>query len=468
MISRLLYSLAWYLITPALIGYLLWRSRRQPEYRKHWRERWAWVPRRRRRGRPLIWIHAVSVGETRAAEPLIRALQGRYPHAEWLLTCTTPTGREAARTLFGESVRLSYLPYDYPLAMRRFLKAWGPSIGIVMETELWPNLTAQAQRLRVPLAAVNVRLSERSLQKGERYGSLIRDALSRMDTVAAQTKEDAKRLARLGRNDIRITGNLKFDVLPSAPMVQLGGRWKQALGKRQVVLAASTRDGEEALLLDAWSRYWAQPRAESQGARPVPLLLLVPRHPQRFDEVQALCTQSGHRVLRRSAFTTEVAPGDAGGGQAAVLSDALAQADIVLGDSMGEMFAYYAMADVAIIGGSILRFGAQNLIEASALGVPVVLGPHSFNFKEAAQQAIACGAALRVDDADQAIASSLSLLCEADRWQQMHTAALEFAAAHRGATTRTIEALEPLLIRCRGRLEQQQVPPEAMPAAGAR
>jgi len=476
-IRQSLYSLAWHLLTPLLFAYLLWRSRRQPAYRAHWRERWGLIARRRRRGKPLIWIHAVSVGETRAAEPLIRALQQRYPHAEWLLTCTTPTGREAGRGLFGDSVRQAYFPYDYPWAMRRFLKAWRPSLGIVMETELWPNLTRQAQRLRVPLAAVNVRLSERSLQKAERYGALIRDALARLDTVAAQTNEDAARLGRLGRRQVAVTGNLKFDVTPGEAMRAKGLAWRQALAGRPVVLAASTRDGEEALLLAAWKRC-------IDGAPRRPLLLLVPRHPQRFDEVEALCRHGGWQVVRRSASGSDGAvsdgsdagdgaraagPGDAGAsgiglgetglggtgssGIRSGASDAWARADIVLGDSMGEMFAYYAAADVAIIGGSLLKFGAQNLIEASALGVPVVLGPHTFNFKEAAQQAIACGAALSVTDADEAVARALGLVADADAWQASHAAALQFAGTHRGATQRTIEALEPLLVRCRLRLE---------------
>ncbi|MFT3802284.1 MAG: lipid IV(A) 3-deoxy-D-manno-octulosonic acid transferase [Burkholderiaceae bacterium] len=432
-IRQALYSTAWVLLTPALIVYLLWRSRRQPAYRSHWRERWGLIARRRRRGRPLIWVHAVSVGETRAAEPLIRALQQRYPHAEWLLTCTTPTGREAGHGLFGDTVRQAYFPYDYPWAMRRFLKAWRPSLGIVMETELWPNLTRQAKRLRVPLAAVNVRLSERSLRKAERYGALIRDALARIDTVAAQTDEDAARLGRLGRRQVAVTGNLKFDVTPADAMRERGAAWRQALAGRPVVLAASTRDGEEALLLAAWKRL-------ADGAATRPLLLLVPRHPQRFDEVDALCRQGGWRVVRRSTC----AP------------DTWAGADIVLGDSMGEMFAYYAAADAAIIGGSLLPFGAQNLIEACALGVPVVLGPHTFNFKEAAEQAIACGAALGVADADEAVARALGLVADAEAWQAMHAAALAFAGTHRGATRRTIDALEPLLLRCRLRLEPDQ------------
>ena len=462
--TRLLYSLGWWLATPLVILYLLWRARRQPAYLRHWRERWAWVPRRRRRGRPLIWVHAVSVGETRAAEPLIRALQLRYPQAEWLVTNMTPTGREAAAQLYGDSVRQAYLPYDYALAMRRFLKAWRPSVGIVMETELWPNLTAQASRLRIPLAAVNVRLSEKSLRKGQRFGSLIRDALQRLDTVAAQTPGDAERLAQLGRRDVVITGNMKFDVTPSAAGLELGRLWRQALGGRPVLLAASTREGEEALLLAAWKSRLA---ARINPDRPAPLLLIVPRHPQRFDAVMSEIEQAGWRVRRRSRLVGGGEPGPAAGGPA--LPDvidppppgAFTGLDVLLGDSMGEMSAYYAMSDLALIGGSFLRFGGQNLIEACALGVPVVLGPHTYNFALAAEQAIEAGAAWRAPDFEQALDSALELLADPAHLHSMSNMALLFANSHRGATQRTIEALEPLLERCRGRLSPDATTDEA-------
>lgn len=456
--SRLLYSLAWWFATPLVMVYLLWRARKQPAYLRHWRERWAWVPRRRRRGRPLIWVHAVSVGETRAAEPLIRALQLRYPQAEWLVTNMTPTGREAAAQLYGDSVRQAYLPYDYALAMRRFLKAWRPSFGIVMETELWPNLTAQANRLRIPIAAVNVRLSEKSLRKGLRFPTLIGDALQRLDTVAAQTPGDAERLAQLGRRDIIITGNMKFDVTPSAAGLELGRQWQQALAGRPVLLAASTREGEEVLLLAAWKKHLA---ARPNPDRSAPLLVIVPRHPQRFDDVMREIEQGGWRVGRRSALVSEGAPDgrfrSAGPSTETGLVDpglveAFKDLDVWLGDSMGEMTAYYAMADLALIGGSFLRFGGQNLIEACALGVPVVLGPHTYNFALAAEQAVEAGAGWRVVDLDQAVAGAWELLADPPHQQSMSNLALSFANSHRGATQRTIEALEPLLERCRGRL----------------
>ena len=428
--SRLLYTLGWYLATPLVLAYLLWRSYRQPEYRAHWAERWGFVGPRKSRA-PLIWIHAVSVGETRAAQPLVDALATRYPKAEWLLTCMTPTGRETGRLLFGERVRQAYLPYDYPWAARRFLAAWRPDLGIIMETELWPNLVAQAHRVRLPLALVNARLSGRSLKKGLRWVALIGPALGRLDVVAAQTESDAARLAQLGRTAVSVTGNLKFDVSPAADQLDAGRGWKSALGARAVVLAASTRDGEERLLLQAWVAAGARLLSQPAPVGMRPLLAIVPRHPQRFDEVASLAGQSGLRVARRSRI--EATDTD------------WQSADVLIGDSMGEMFAYYAMASVAIIGGSLLAFGGQNLIEACAVGVPVLVGPHTYNFAEAAEQAVAAGAALRFESAEQAVAAACSLVDEPARLADMSVAADRFARTHQGATQRTLQALAPAL-----------------------
>lgn len=464
--SRALYTLGWYLATPLVALYLLWRSRRQPEYRQHWAERWGWFAGRRAGDRePLIWVHAVSVGETRAAQPLLAALSARHPRAKLLLTCMTPTGRATAATLFADllaSGRLvqAYLPYDYPHAVRAFLHAWRPAVGILLETELWPNLIAGAQRSGVPVVLVNARLSASSLRKGQRWPSLIRPAVEGLALVAAQTTGDAERIARLGRAADVVTGNMKFDVLPPAGMVQRGCEWRRSLGGRPVVLAASTREGEEALLLAAW----AGCRAAAAGK---PLLVVVPRHPQRFDDVADAVVAAGLTLQRRSAWKygpggalsadaagepgnhdrRNVGAGTAGRSSTSAVAGegAVASPDVLLGDSMGEMFAWYGMADVAIIGGSLLPFGAQNLIEACAVGVPVLLGPHTFNFAEAADQAIAAGAALRVTDAAAALAEAIELLADDDRRQRMSDAAHMFAAAHRGATQRTMDALDPWL-----------------------
>jgi len=459
--SRLLYSLGWWLATPLVVAYLLWRSRRQPGYRRHWDERWA-LARPRVGAGPLLWVHAVSVGETRAAQPLVTALLARDPSLRVLLTHMTPTGRQAGEELFlqrhpGRVVQ-TYLPYDYAGATRRFLRAWRPRLGIVMETELWPNLCAAATAAGVPLALVNARLSERSLRKGLRWRALMAPALASLCRVVAQTAEDARRIRELGRDDVEVAGNMKFDVTPAADALALGWRWRERIADRPVVLAASTRDGEERLLLDAFEAIRGEHGAPAAptDTEPCPLLVIVPRHPQRFDEVAAEIDRRGLRLVRRSAtFTAPAGAPDAGTQRAAPeraeppraepqRADP-ARADVLLGDSMGEMFAYYGFADVAIIGGSLLPFGGQNLIEACAAGVPALLGEHTFNFADAAEQAIAAGAALRVADAPAALRTGLGLLADPARRARMSADAQRFAAAHRGATARTVELLEPWL-----------------------
>lgn len=449
-LARALYGLAWLLATPVIIGYLLARARRQPAYRAHWSERWAlrWAPAPTGwAGARPVWIHAVSVGETRAAQPLIEALLDADPAQRILLTHMTPTGRATGYELFvtrwPDRVHQVYLPYDLGWAAGRFLARWRPSLGVLMETELWPALCAQAARRQVPLVIANARLSERSLARGLRWRALTVPALAGLQAVLAQTPADAQRLRRLGRDDVAVLGNLKFDTVPSAEAVALGRGWRAALagGKvsaaveapagskpqddgepvragRPVLLCASTRDGEEVLLL----RAWAAARADAERPR----LLIVPRHPQRFDAVAEAIAATGLTMTRRS---------HEGWPQSA------AQAEVLLGDSMGEMAAYVAMADAAIIGGSLLPFGGQNLIEPCALGVPVVVGPHTENFAQAAAEAIEAGAALRVADAAAAIDTALALLADPARQAAMGAAGTAFAQAHRGATRRTLGAL---------------------------
>jgi 3-deoxy-D-manno-octulosonic-acid transferase len=453
---RVLYSIGWLLATPLVLVYLLWRSVRQPAYRAHWGERFGLHPRRRDDA-PLIWIHAVSVGETRAAQPLVRALALAHPDARFLLTCMTPTGRETAAELYRGPLagRFSqaYLPYDLAGAQRRFLRAWRPTIGLLMETELWPNLMAAAVAEGVPVALVSARLSERSLARGMRQRRLIEPAARRLACVLAQSPGDAQRIARLGREADAVTGNLKFDNAPREAMLARGRAWRARIG-RPVLLAASTRDGEEALLWQAWRRH--VPVAADAGARP--LLVVVPRHPQRFDEVVRAARTAGFSVARRAALGEGGGPGDAECAEGATFPPAaetdrargdLAAADVLIGDSMGEMDAWYALAGCAVIGGSLLPFGSQNLIEACAAGCPVLIGPSTFNFAEAAGQAIDAGAARPVTDADAAIATGLALLADPFAARAMGEAGERFAAEHRGATERTMAALAPLRARLR-------------------
>ena len=416
--ARLLYSLAFYLATPLVWLRLLWRARKQPEYLQHLSERYGFYPRAPQG--PLIWLHAVSVGETRAAAPLIEALLHAYPDHALLLTHMTPTGRETGAEYVAKySGRLfqAYLPYDLPDACGRFLGHFQPRFGLLMETELWPNLIAAAKMRKIPLALINARLSVRSQRGYARLRGLIQPALAALSAVAAQTPADAERLTSLGARDVRVCGNLKFDVTLPTEKLALGAAWKASLSGRPVWLAASTREGEETLILDALQK------VNITGL----LLVLVPRHPQRFDKVAALIDEQGLIFCRRSE---DAMPGS--------------ETQVWLGDSMGEMAAYYTVADLALIGGSLLPFGGQNLIEAAACACPVLVGPHSFNFAQATEDAIACGAALRITDADQAACTAGKLLGNKETLQSMHDAALNFSQAHRGATERTIALIQKI------------------------
>ncbi|MGE5338445.1 MAG: lipid IV(A) 3-deoxy-D-manno-octulosonic acid transferase [Gemmatimonadota bacterium] len=411
--ARWLYTLGWYCALPLAAVYLAWRAIRQRDYLRHWGERFFGrgpAPA----GAPVIWLHAVSVGETRAAQPLVEVLAREHPQAHFVLTHMTPTGRAAGesivRALPGRVVQ-RYLPYDLPSGVRRFLRETRPAVGVLMETELWPNLLHGAQRAGISVLLVNARLSEKSAAKAKRYAALIRPAGAHLARVAAQSAGDRDRLARFYDGPIDVLGNLKFDLAPLPQLVEQGRQARSRWGARPVWLAASTREGEEALILDMFARL------RPTTAR----LLIVPRHPQRFDEVARLIAERGFVLVRRSSPAWD-APGD----------DA-----VLLGDSMGEMALYYAAADVALIGGSLLPFGAQNLIESCAVGTPVVLGPSTFNFAQAAADALAAGAALQAPDANAALAAMDSLTRDADRLQAMRAAALNFAAAHRGATART-------------------------------
>ena len=441
--SRKLYSLGWFLAVPLALAYLLYRSIRQPDYRRHWAERFGFGRPGADGARP-IWVHAVSVGETAAAAPLVRRLLERYPDAPLLLTHATPTGRAAGASLFSDlapRLRQSYLPYDLPPCVGRFLRAHRPALGLIMETEVWPNLMQATRTQGIPMAVVNARLSEKSLARGLRYRGLIRPAIEAFDLIVAQSAADSQRIGRLARPADAVAGNLKFDQAIAVDARAVGERWRRRLGARPVVLAASTRDGEEALVLASW-RKWLDDRAEAAargeagGRSSTPLLVIVPRHPNRFESVAALIASAmpQGRVLRRDAL-------DKAGAK-------LADCDLLLGDSMGEMQRWYACADVVVMGGSLLAFGSQNLIEANALGCPVVLGPSVYNFEQAAAESIAAGASVQVADSDAAVGAALRIAGDDVIRAAMSKAAIGFTQAHRGATGRTLEALEPLLQRC--------------------
>lgn len=417
--ARVLYTAAGSALLPLLPLRLWWRGRREPGYRRAWGERfgrYGAVPP----ASVVWWVHAVSVGETRAALPLLQHLRRAYPDIAIVLTHMTATGRETGRALYGDTVTQVWLPYDLPFAVDAFLEHFRPAAGFLLETELWPNLIARAAARRIPVYLVNARLSERSAAGYRRFGALTRPMLSRLAGVAAQSAADEARLAALGARKTVVTGNLKFDVMVPDAARALGAEFALRFGSTRLVwIAASTREGEEALLLDALERAPLSPES---------LLVIVPRHPQRFAAVADLLRQRGIRFARRS--DNGPVPADA---------------RVVLGDSMGELFAYYAAADLAFVGGSLLPLGGQNLIEPLAFGIPVLIGPHTYNFAEASAGAVSAGAAEIVADADALAASARAILSDPARRQAMSAAARAFHAAHRGAADRLWSWLAPQL-----------------------
>lgn len=417
---RRLYTLLWWGALPLLPLRLWWRGRREPLYRALPGERFGrYRGTARTAGTDVLWIHAVSLGETRAIAPLVERLLRDAPQRSILLTHMTATGREAGRALFGNRVVQAWLPYDFPFAVRRFFAQFRPRAGLLVETELWPNLTAEAARQGVPLLLVNARLSERSAQGYRRIASLSRPLFRALAGVAAQSNADASRLRELGAREVTVTGNLKFDVAIPAEQRQRAAELRERFGaNRPVLVLASTRDGEEALLLDALARATALPATT--------LIVIVPRHPQRFDAVAAILTERRLPFVRRSS-------------QSKVRVDCR----VVLGDSLGELLAYYVAADVAFVAGSLLPLGGQNLIEPIAAGVATLIGPHTFNFAQASSDAVAAKAALRVRDADDVFASAARLLVDDAARRELVANAQSFIAAHRGATERLAQWLAP-------------------------
>lgn len=422
--NRFIYSVLLYLILPLVPLKLWWRGIKQPAYLKHWDERFGFysTPVNKSLNKHTIWLHCVSVGETRAAEPLIKALQQQFTNHQILLTHGTPTGREAGEALFGHTVfnntvERVYLPYDVPFAVNRFLKHFQPKICLIMETELWFNLIAACKQRHIPVLLLNARLSDKSARGYAKLGKLAQEGLQNLNAVAAQTTDDAARLKSLGAQNISVAGNLKFDVTPPTDSLKKGLQLRKQFGERPVFLAASTRDGEEALILDALTKIKI----------PNLLTLIVPRHPQRFDAVAVLLAQRGINYQRKTLLNNDALCANTHVGSRPI---------VILGDTMGELPAYYAACDIAFIGGSLLNYGGQNLIEAAHMGKPILIGEHTFNFAEASNAAVTAGAAIRVKDADALLQGVDKLLKNKTELVNMQQAALTFSAASAGATTR--------------------------------
>jgi len=421
-----LYNAALWCTQPLLRRKLARRKLAEPLYGEAVAERFGRYTPAAELHSDWVWVHAVSLGETRAAEVLIKALRQTLPGMRLLLTHGTATGRaEGARLLQAGDVQV-WQPWDTPAAVQRFLRHFKPRVGVLIETEVWPNLVLQSQKLGVPLVLANARMSEKSTRKALRWPTLTRPVYQALHAVWPQTQADAERLQMLGAVNPQVMGNIKFDAQPDAAQCAQGQAWRAAM-KRPVALLASSREGEE----EAWLQ-----AVMAQGHIATELQwLIVPRHPQRVDAVEALLLLQGWRVSRRSQWGQEGPPA----------AEPQTMPTVWLGDSMGEMALYYSLADVALLGGSFAPLGGQNLIEAAACGCPVIMGPHTFNFAQASDMAVQAGAALRVSDMAQALKQTLALLSDAAPLKRRAEQAQAFAQAHQGAAKRTAQAVAQLL-----------------------
>jgi 3-deoxy-D-manno-octulosonic-acid transferase len=419
-ISRWLYTGLLYPILPLALLRLYWRGRRDPDHRQRWRERLGFVSPLPRPG--CLWIHAVSVGETRAALPLIRALLSRYPELPLLVTTTTLTGSRQVREALGDRVYHVYAPYDLPGAVARFLRQTRPRLAVIMETELWPNLLRQCAIAGIPVLIANARLSERSARGYAWIRRLTASMLRDITLIAAQAEADAERFRVLGAPRVEVAGNLKYDLTLPDDLPERGRQLRRELlgDGRPVWIAASTHAGEDETILDAFARL--------RTHRPELLLFLVPRHPERFDGVADLCRQRGFRLVRRS----EERP-------------CLPDTAVFLGDSMGELLLFYAAADLALVGGSLVPTGGHNVLEPALLGLPVLFGPHMFNFTEAGERLLDAEAAWRVADAATLAATLDRLLADPALRQQAGQRGRAVVERHRGALKALLDSIATLL-----------------------
>ena len=427
------YQLLWHLLLPLAFIRLAWRSRHAFSYLHH-------IPERLGFGyskpvtKGVVWIHAVSVGETRAAQPLIEAYLAKGESI--LLTHMTLNGRRTGKQLFGKEVaagriRQVYLPYDLCWSVEHFLNTFKPKLGLFMETEAWPTVVFRCADKGLPLFLVNARLSERSARRVNQFGKAGRALFQAFAGILAQTEFDAQRYRQLGVKNVEIVGNLKFDVPLDPGLVQQGKSWQQELHRNQrlMVCAASTRDGEEVIILKAWKDLLL-----SNAFEIAPLLCLVPRHPERFSEVANQIHEAGMQFRRRTEWNG--------------IPHVSVDVQVILGDSMGEMPMYYSAADLVVMGGSLLPFGGQNLIEACAAGCPVLLGEHTYNFQQASIDALDSGSAKRIEG-DLLLGESIalmetlkSLLLNPAELAQMAIAAKTYSVEHQGATKKILTALE--------------------------
>lgn len=416
-----LYQVLLYLIQPLIWLRLLLRSRKAPAYRKRWGERYGFC-----KGKVVpqgILLHSVSVGETLAAVPLVRALRHHYPDLPITVTTMTPTGSERVRSAFGDDVYHVYLPYDLPGSVNRFLKTVDPKLVIIMETELWPNLISKLHQRKIPLIIANARLSERSAAGYQKLGSFVRTMLQKITLIAAQNQEDGERFIELGlkRSHLHVTGSLKFDISVTpelaARAVALRRQWA---AHRPVWIATSTHEGEETIILETHKKLLTQ--------FPQLLLILVPRHPERFPKAEQLTREAGLKYTLRS---TDAVPD--------------AQTQVVIGDTMGELMLLYGIADLAFVGGSLVERGGHNPLEAAAHAIPVIMGPHTFNFKNICAKLDQAEGLITVTDSESMATAIASLLNDEDYRRYYGRHAVEVLHENQGALLRLLTLLSPYL-----------------------
>jgi 3-deoxy-D-manno-octulosonic-acid transferase len=422
---RFLYILAVYLVAPLVSLVMLWRGLWDRSYWSGFPERFGFGPRLEPGG---IWIHAVSVGEVQASAALVTTLRERYPTVPVVVTTLTPTGAARAKTLFKDLAQVRYIPFDLPGSVRRFFNRVQPRLAVIFETELWPNLYHACGRRRIPLVLASARISSRSVSRYRRLGSLFSDTLSSAVVVAAQGESDADRFKSLGADPDRthVTGNIKFDFSVPHDIGARGQRLREFYAaSRPVWVAGSTHGGEEEIILDA--------HRIVRGIHPRALLVLVPRHPPRFDEVAHALQRAGAHFVRRSQRVGEKA------------SAAAASADVLLVDTLGELLDFYAAADVAFVGGSLVPIGGHNLLEPAALGVPTLTGPYTNNSADVAKLLVARGAAAVVNNADELGQAVASLLSDPEERERIGELGRDSVDSNRGAVGKLLGLIEPLL-----------------------
>ena len=420
---KFFYTSIFTLALPFIFLRLVWRGLRTPAYFKRWGERFGASPKLEKNN-AVIWIHAVSVGEVEASRPLIKSLQHDFPDHQLLITTMTPTGSERVKLLFADTVAHCYLPYDLPFAIERFLTATHPEFGIIMETEIWPNLIILCAKHKIKLVLANARMSERSAKGYQRLSSLTRQVLQSLSFIAAQTEQDRQRFANLGADikNVHAIGNLKYEVsLPDSLKEQAEAMRTMWDVNRPVLIAASTHEGEEEFVLNA-SR---QIRAQYSNF----LLIIVPRHPERFDRVTALSQRAGFKTLRRSEHRP-----------------CSSDVQVLVIDTMGELPLFYGACDVAFVGGSLVPHGGHNLLEPAALGRAVITGPHYFNFNEITQQFLKAEAAIEVSNTASLAVTVIDLFQNSQKRAEMGEAGLKLIANSQGASMRLSNLIKRHLI----------------------